>query len=180
MQRPLKYIFAILVIVPFVIFSVYLLFGKNQDGNYQMFDTIGNTLESAKVSDAPNAEISLSQSAAPIITYNQGAQEVDTMVEFKSMFTVTTENGTKNGAVEDDFALYLSDIRSVADLSVVEFLNTEQIEALEEIPAAFLYDKEKDILYFHQSGIFIIIVNVYSTDGSMAQYEFVLPVEVKE
>lgn len=180
MKKPLKYIFVMLMIVPVVLFSVHLLFGKSQSGDRLVFDTIGDVLESANVEDTPKADVTITRSDAPIIKYNQGTHEVDTSVNFKSMFTVVTSNGEKNGIAEDDFSLYLSDIRSVADLSVVEFLTTEQIEALEEIPAAFLYDKEKDILYFHQSGVFTVMVNVYGTDGTMAQYEFTLPVEAKE
>jgi len=180
LKKPIKYVFAILIIVPFVLFAVHFLYGKNESGNYQVFDVIGNILESADISDITDIEITIDHSRAPIIEYCEGAHQVNSMTEFKGMFTVTTENGTKNGKLEDDFALYLSDIRSASNLSVMEVLTTEQIEALEEIPAAFIYDQEKDILYFHQSGVFTVLLNVYGADGNMAQYEFLLPVEVKE
>lgn len=180
MNKPLKHIFSILVIVPLVLFSAYLLYGKNQNGDIQIFESFGTVLEASGEEEAPAADVMPGNPEAPVIKYNQGTHTVGSSTRFKAMFTVVTQNGTKNGTVEDDFSLYLSDVRNPADLSVVEFLTTGQIDALEEIPAAFLYDKEQDILHFHQSGIYTVMVNVYGADGSMAQYEFSIPVEAKE
>ena len=180
MKEPLKFIFAMLIIIPFVIFAIQFMFEKNENGNYKVFDSIGSILESADMSDITNVDITLNQPEVPIIKYCAGVKQINTMTEFKEMFTVTTENGTKNGKLEDDFALYLFDIRNVAGMSVVECLTIEQIESLEVIPSAFIYNQETDILFFNQSGIYTVIVDVYGSNGNLVQYEFLLPVEVKE
>lgn len=95
------------------------------------------------------------------------------------MFEVEYEDGTRIPLSEDDnTSIYLVDVRDSANNILVEKLTTEDIEVLEEIPAAFVYDKEQHILYFHQSGTFQVFIRVYTGSSQGVLYEFTIPVEV--
>ena len=82
-----------------------------------------------------------------------------------------------NGSVEEDFAIYLMDIRNMDGNSVLEVLSSAEIEDMEEIPATFIYDREQDILHIFGSGIYVVYVKVYGSSGGQVVYEFKLPVE---
>lgn len=176
MKKVLSYVFSVLAIVPIVIFSIGFLFNDNFNRYGELLDVVDST-EKTGVEIDLNEEIG--NANAPTLEYMQGPQEVGNCFVFKSVLQVTTETGIKNGTVEDDFAIYLSDIKSGAGTSVVEFLSKEQIESLEEIPAAFLYDQENDMLYCYKSGAYKVIIKVYGSNGTQVEYEFILPVEAE-
>lgn len=179
MKRVIAEIFLFVIVAIGVIFSIsYMLNGSIGSGK-GLFGGIGSSLEeSMDVAESDRITYTASTSDAPIAVYNSSSQTIGTNVPFKSLFTVITENGTKNGAVEDDFAIYLKDIRDASNNSVLLFLSTEEIEGLEEIPAKFIYDKETDQLYFNGIGTYDVIFNIYGSNGGMATYEFALPVEL--
>lgn len=114
----------------------------------------------------------------PVVKYSAGAQNVGEEAVFKDLFSVKKENGSfVNGSTEDGFALYLMDIRTASGNSVLATLTAEEIENLEEVTTAFIYDRENDILYFHGSGTYIVYIKVYGSSGGQKTYEFKLPVE---
>lgn len=180
MKKVISTLFALLLMGSVVIFSIAYIFNGAIAGGTGIFQGIGNILDTTatdKTTTLPTMNSSASTKTPPIIKYESSSHEVDSSIVFKSLFTVITENGEKNGVVEDDFVIYLSDIRSTADASVVEFLTTEQIEALKEIPVAFIYDIQTDTLYCHQSGVYKVLVKIYGNNGTQAEYEFSLPIE---
>lgn len=180
----LKQIILLLIVFSCVIFALYIYYSASINGKEGLFKGTGAYVEAIMDTEMENdndiecTEDTEEENDVPLLNYMYGTQTVGTSVKFKSLFTVTTKNGEKPGDVEDDFTLYLSDITDVSDNSVVEVLSTEMIENLEEIPAAFIYDKEQDILYFHKSGAFKVYVNVYNEKGYKTAYEFMIPVEV--
>lgn len=182
MKNIVKILFAFVITGIAVIFAIGYMFDGSIAGGNGLFQGIGNILSvstSNRTNTLPELQENMTIKAAPEVVYIGAARQVGESVQFKSMFTVKTENGEKNGTVEDDFAIYLSDIRSRADVSVIEFLTTEQIEALEEIPSAFIYDEETDTLYCFKSGVYTVYIKVYGSNGTQEEYEFLLPVEVQ-
>ena len=114
----------------------------------------------------------------PVLKYNHGAASSGEGLVFKDLFQVPKSNGTYvNGSVEDDFAIYLMDIRTMDGNSVLEVLSSAEIEDLEEVPAAFVYDREQDILHIFGSGTYVVYVKIYGSSGGQVVYEFKLPVE---
>jgi len=182
MKKVINVLFALLLMGIVVIFSIEYIFNGTIAGGNGIFQGIGNILNATTTDETytlPSLNSSASTKTPPIIKYVSSSHEVNSSIRFKSLFTVITENGEKNGTVEDDFTIYLSDIRNGAGVSVVEHLTTEQIEALEEIPAPFLYDTQTDTLHCHQSGVYVVSVKIYGSNGTLAEYEFQLPVEVR-
>lgn len=180
MKKAMKILFELLLMGIVVVFAIEYIFNGSIAGGNGIFQGIGNILDTTATNETttlPTMNSSVSTKTPPIMKYQSSSHEVDSSIVFKSLFTVITENGEKNGVVEDDFAIYLSDIRSEAEISVVEFLTTEQIEALKEIPAAFIYDTQTDILYCYQSGVYKVLVKIYGNNGTQAEYEFSLPIE---
>lgn len=183
MKDTLKHFFALLVIIPVVMFAIYFLYTGNVGNGHGLFAGIGNLLEGAVTGGDTDPALpdagAVTGTDAPLLKYSASTQEIDSSIRFKSLFTVITENGEKNGTTEDDFAIYLSDVRNSADVSVVEFLTSEEMDELEEIPAPFIYDEESDMLYCYKSGVFTVLVKVYGANGAQAVYEFLLPVEAQ-
>lgn len=181
MKKVINTLFVLLIMGIAVIFAINYIFNGPIAGGNGIFQGIGNVLNVTyddKTSTLPSINGSSSLRTAPVMKYSAVPYNTGGYVIFKSLFNVITENGEKNGTVEDDFTIYLSDIRSSADVSVVEFLTSEQINSLEEIPAAFLYDTQTDMLYFCQGGIYTVYVKIYGSNGTQAEYEFLMPVEI--
>ena len=115
----------------------------------------------------------------PIVSYDGGSLQQGEAIVFKSLFSVEQEDGRiVNGGIEDGFALYLTDIKSSAGKSVLEKMSTDDLSNMEEIPSAFVYDKELDMLYVFGSGDFTVMLKIYSDKGGMETYEFQLPIEL--
>lgn len=114
----------------------------------------------------------------PTVKYVGGARTVGDEIPFRELLQVCLSGGTfQSGQEENGFYLYFDDIRNEIGNSVVTYLKTEDVEALEEIPSPFIFDKEREILYFHKSGVFTMYIKVYMDNGSNTLYEVTLPVE---
>lgn len=179
----IKPFYSLLIMIGCVILVINVFFSATNSGGLKIFETSGSIFQPMLGSDEVKNEglnylESLESGYVPIVKYSSGVQRVGESVVFKSLMTVRKENGTNvSGSVEDDFALYLMDIKSQAGESVLETLSSEEIAELEEIPASFVYDKEQDKLYFFGSGIYIVYVKIYGSSGGLETYEFQLPVE---
>mgnify|MGYP003301527749 FL=1 len=57
-------------------------------------------------------------------------------------------------------------------------MSTDDLANMEELPSAFVYDKELDMLYVFGSGTYTVSVKIYFDVGGMETYEFKLPVEL--
>jgi len=166
-----------LACVSFVIGVFFLAPINNGTG---IFQGSGNMyapmLDESKKTDA--GELLENEKYIPEIVYNAGSQKIGTNTIFKELLSVKLKSGEYvSGTKEEEFAIYLADITDEYGNTVLETLNTEEIEQLEEIPAPFVYNKEEDRLYFYSSGIYIIKIHVYGTNGEMEAKEFLLPIE---
>lgn len=170
----MKHIKDILIMCACVMFVIYVFFSANYNGGEGVFENTGNIyapmMEDEELThdrlDYIGEEV---DSYVPEIKYNSGAKQVGDCVTFKELFLVH---------IEDDYALYLSDIKNQSGNSVLERLSSEDLEDMDEIPAPFVYDKEKDLLYIFGSGIYSVEIKVYGSNGRVEVYEFNLPVEV--
>lgn len=170
----MEHIKDILIMCACVSFVVYVFFAANYNGGVGVFENAGNIyapmMEDEEVVhdglDYIGEEVN---SYVPEIKYNSGAKQVGDCVAFKELFLVRTE---------EDYALYLIDIKNQSGNSVLECLSSEDLEDMDEIPAPFVYDKEKDLLYIFGSGIYTVEIKVYGSNGEVGCYEFNLPVEV--
>ncbi len=166
----------------FVVFCVGYIWTGQIGAGKGLAGGIGDVLEDVEkqdlrsethllLNDVVNAKI-------PVVKYVGGTKQVGEFVAFKEMVEVCLfgESFT-NGAEEKGFYIYFGDIQDEKGNSVVVSLKTEEIEALEEIPAAFIFDREKGILYFHKSGIFMMHLMIYTEDEIGTDYECMLPVE---
>lgn len=181
MKKIVNTLFALLIMGMMVTFAIGYIFSGSIAGGNGIFEGIGSILDSVssnKTRTLPTMDNSLSSGTAPILKYSSVPYSIGSCVTFKSLFTVITDNGEKNGSEEDDFKIYLSDIRSHTDNSVVQFVTTEQIITMEEIPAPFLYDTQTDMLYCFESGIYTVYVKIYGNNGTYAEYEFLMPIEI--
>lgn len=115
----------------------------------------------------------------PNVRYIGGTRNVGDLVHFKELIEVCLSGGNYQlGTVEEGFYVYFEDIRDNYGNSIVTYLDTEEIEALEEIPTAFIFDKKREELHFHKSGTFLMYINVYTENRSCTTYECKLPVEI--
>ena len=114
----------------------------------------------------------------PVVKYVASAQTTGSSIRFKEQFEVTKEDGSVvKGSVEDEFAIYLLDIKNMAGESVLLRMTEDEIAREEEIPASFVYEAEEDILYCFENGIYTASIKVYGANGGQKTYEFMLPVD---
>lgn len=171
-----------------MLFVVGVYFSGAANGGMGVFEKAGETYDS--MIDTENIGTNgldyiggagAGQSDAPVMKYASGVRNVGEVVTFKNLLKVQLSNGNEvSGSTENGFAIYLVDIRSAEGNSEMLIMSAQDIEDLEEIPAAFLYDKENDQLHLHKSGTYTVIVKIYGSSGVSAVYEFKLPVEVAQ
>lgn len=184
MKNVFVQIFIMVFTIIFVLFGInYLYHGKIGNGE-GFFEGIGSvmsgTTETPIVSDGINALEDAAYGTPPAVQYVGGAREVGEVVNFKELFEISMDGTSFTAATnENGFAFYFYDVTDLGGTSVVEKLTTEQIEALEEIPAAFIYDTQLSELHFHQNGTYSILVRVYTESGAQYLYECVIPVEAE-
>lgn len=182
MKRIVVIIFSFVIVSISVIFAIEYMFHGNLFGGEGLFQGIGNVLNATtdiKDDSIPQMEGNVLQKDTPVVEYVGDSYEVDSVLQFKSLFEVTLDTGTQNGSEESGFSIYLSDIKTKDKVSVLEFCSADQIEEMEEIPAPFIYDKETDSLYLYKSGSYLVYFKIYDDSGSVTEYVFTLPVEMK-
>ena len=178
----IKQFYPILIMCACVSFVVYVFFSADYNGGKGVFENAGNVY-APMIEDDELKYDGLTyigdevNSYVPEVKYNAGAKQVGDCIRFKELFLVKREDGSwVAGNTEDDYALYLIDITRTGN-SVLEYMSYEEIENMEEIPAAFVYDKENDLLYIYGSGIYTVKIKVYGNSGASKVFEFQLPVE---
>ena len=169
----IRQFYPLLIMCACVSFVIYVFFSANYNGGKGVFENTGNIyapmIEDDELKyDGLNYIGEEVNRYVPEIKYNSGVKQVGDIVTFKELFLVNKE---------DEFALYLIDITQSGN-SVLEFLSSEELEDMEEIPAPFVYDKEHDLLYIFGSGTYKVKIKIYGSSGAIEEYEFNLPVEI--
>lgn len=182
MKNIIMQIIMIVLTIVFVLFAVDYFFHGPVGEKTGFFGGSGAVLEGFSdkqiVSNGIEALTNSVNTSIPTLKYTGGTRYVGETVHFRELFQIAL-NGIdfQDATVEDGYALYFYNIMDLFGNPVVIELETEEINALEEIPAAFIYDTENDTLHFHKSGTFTIIVNVYLETGAQFLFECLLPVE---
>ena len=180
-----KQFYPLLIMLGCISFVLWIFFSAEVFGGEGVFLGTGNVfspmLETDELkNDGLDYVGSFASGYVPVVKYMGGAQVVGTSMSFKDMFSVKNASGNfVSGSTEDDFAIYLLDIKGQAGNSVLTRLSSEFIGQMQEIPSPFVYDREQGILYFYGSGIYTVQVKIYGNSGSQSTYEFQLPVEVR-
>lgn len=153
----------------FVIFAIGIYFSNNNG----IFKNIGDKLlgvhQEAQIVDITEMVSGTEVAEEPVLKYYGSARKVGEVVPLSSLFEM---------AGSEDLIINLKGIQNKSGNNVVEFLKTEEIESMEEISSAFIYDIEQKLLYFHKSGIYNGTIEVYTEHGNRYYYEFLMPVEV--
>lgn len=102
----------------------------------------------------------------PRLVYAGGSLQKETQVVWKDLFLVSDAAAV----------IRLTDILDKDGNSRLLFLDSKSIEAMDEIPSAFIYEKEHDILHIYDRGIYQMKLTVYVQGGAF-DYELFIPVE---
>lgn len=182
MKGVIRDIFLVILAAIGLLFLVMVYF-VGLEGEGGIFTTlgssVGNTTAETNIVDMADQIEIVNTMEIPTVHYIGGTRKVGDVTALKALFKAEYEDGTIVKLSEaTNLKVVLKDVRDKEDNLVVIKLSTEDIEALEDIPTAFVYDKEQDILYFHKSGIFTVYIRLYSETGSGVLYQFSIPVEV--
>lgn len=181
MKKTLKEYFSVIIAVVGVFFAVAVYFGTGGMENGLFADT-GEALAGSDdrqiLSNVPEGAVPTDMDI-PLVKYAGGAWTVGTSADFRELFRFIFEDGRSiSGKDAENYTMYFKDVTDMSGNSVCEKLQTKDIESMEEIPSAFVFDKETKHLYFHKSGKFMMYVRVYYSADTYVDYEFAVPVEV--
>ena len=101
---------------------------------------------------------------------NQRADDLPAGYVFETLFELDTDSTT---------ALYLVDVKASNNSSVLTRLSTESIKSLDQLPSAAIYDSEQHRLYFHNSGIYTLLIRLYYDHRPGILFECQIPVEAR-
>lgn len=176
--------YPLVIAVSCVLFVIWIFFSAGMSDGSGVFEVSGSLFKSAvdtgmlKNDGVRFVENEVS-GYVPLVRYAGGARTSGEILVFKELLQVRKEDGSwVSGSMEDDFTIYLMDIRNQRGNSAMLRMTEEEIAGLEDIPVLFLYEKESDLLCCYSHGIYTVIVKIYAANGGMAVYEFKLPVEV--
>jgi len=166
MKETIKHYFPLVLTVLCTIFATYILFHS--------FSAIGKifsniTLKNNQTLVSQQLEES-SGISLPAPKYIGGTLTTEEPIVFHDLFSI--------GASEES-AIYLVDIKKNGNTSVLTSLSTSNIDKLEDIPSAAIYDKEKQLLYFYSSGIYTFYIRLYYKHYPGILFECQVPVEMR-
>ena len=177
-----KTFYQMLIMLACVVFVIGVFFCVFVYEKNNVFEGVGilykPMLKEEVVSDGISYMNAYVSKFVPTIKYDGGVQLQGSFIPLKRQFEVLKEDGSVvRGDIEDEFSIYLLDIKNQRGDSVLAQMTTEEIADIEEIPTAFIYEKEQDRLYCFETGIYIVTIKVYGANGSQDIYEFQFPVE---
>ena len=183
MKNVLKYYFPLLLTVLCVFFILQILFWNISEPSANMFTSIGERLGNIKQTDnttmVAKKEGAKPQTPLPSITYSGGTLTSGTAVSFPKLFTLTYADGsTASPAASTTAAVYLSDIRNTEQTPVLTRLSSKEIQTLEELPSAVVYDTDRQLLYFYQNGIYSLSLQFFVDGEDGVYFACQIPVEV--
>ena len=170
MKETLKPIFLIIIATLCLLFSLFL-FSHVESLSAILLAHNKNNISSLSPNDSD-----ITHTLSLNLKYYGGTLSIGEEVTFSSLFNLeTSPNFSLSNPSNIQF--HLLDIRNTSGQSALSFLNSEEIEALEEIPSSAVYDKTNDLLIFFQSGIYTVHLRLYYDNKPGNLYEFTLPVE---
>ena len=171
LQDFIRPLYSVLILCASVSFVIYVFFYAGYLGGEGVFETTGKLYEPMFEKEDSQTNLLELLEDVPVseiqIKYNSSVQKVGDCLKFRELFLIESE---------EEAVLYLLDVKQNGK-SVLERMTSEDLEALEEIPASFVYDSEKDLLYIFASGIYTVEIKVYNRSGNAQIYEMSIPVE---
>ncbi len=183
MKEQVKKFFPILIAALGVVFAVAVYFTGTVGTGNGLYSELGAAITGI-TGDRVISNVQAAESTVPVevpgIKYNAGAKTVGDAAGIRELFLFSYSDGRMvSGADEESIVIYLMDIEDSTQGSVLEKYTTEEIGAMEEVSAPFIYDVQKNILYFHKRGSFKMKIKVYYDANTSVEYEFLFPVEAR-
>lgn len=153
-----------------ILFSIFPLIGESFTGITQKDYT---------TTVAQNMKAQLAE-PLPTLKYAGATLTVGDANAFEDLFLIQFSDGTTAPLEElSDTSLYLVDIKLPNDTSVLSRLSSTDIDTLEAVPSAAIYDTEQQLLYFHKHGIYTFYIRLYYKHRPGILYECQVPVETR-
>lgn len=176
MKETIKHYFPLLLTALCAVFSISFLFSSFSDVGYS-FSNI--TQKDYVTSVAKQAEAQLN-APFPTPKYIGNTLNVGDAYSFENLFLLEFSDGTTTKIKEQSgTSLYLVDIKLHNDDSVLTELSSADIDHLEMIPSAVIYDTENHLLYFHNHGIYKFYIRLYYNHRPGVLFECLVPVETR-
>lgn len=176
MKDVIKHFFPLTLTILCAIFAIHIfLYSFTDIGN--IFSDVTQQHLSSSVIEQINAK---PESPIPTPKYIGKTLHVGTPTAFDDLFVLELADHTIT-TVEDlpNTALYLVDVTSSNGVSLLTELSSSDIDNMEEIPSAVIYDKENRLLYFYRSGVYTLHIRLYFNHQSGVLFECQIPVEAR-
>lgn len=182
MKESLKHFFPLILTILCTLFGITILFKGFH--TYGVFFDIGSPFSRLE-QNHPSTTIanqldSLENDAIPSLVYIGNALTIGNANSLSDLFVLKTVTGELSSFQNlSNAALYLVDIKSAKGFSILTRLSSAEINELEELPSVAIYDRDKSLLYFHQSGIYTLYLRLYYNQQPGVLFECRIPVETR-
>ena len=176
MKESIKHFFPLILTILCTLSGIYLLLYS--------FSNIGNAFSnlSQKHPSTSIAEKLASQqnTSFPNLIYVGKTLTVGKPNLLSDLFSIKTSADTSSArSTHTDTKLYLVDAKSAKGTSLLTTLSSSEIENMEEIPSAVIYDPNEQLVYFYKSGIYTLSLRLYYGPHAGVLFECQIPVEVR-
>lgn len=183
MKNLIKHYFPLILTVLCAFFAIGIFFHRFTNSPYDIFTSIGSSFSDVKQKDnlstVVQKEEAQPKAPLPSILYTGGTLTVGNVFPFQELFTLLFSDGTTTSpSAITTAALYLNDIQTLDGVSVLTQFSSHEIETFEELPSAVVYDKEKKVLYFYQTGTYKLSLHFFPDGEDGIFFECMIPVEV--
>lgn len=183
MKEVIKHYFPLILTVLCAMYGLLIFFHGFTNSQNGIFSDIGTYFSDGTQKDNLTyvANQMGAQEKAPLPTpkYIGNTITVGEAVSFDKLFTLEFTDGTLSTVEETPTAaLYLVDVTHSNGTSVLMKLSSADVENLEELSTAAVYDTDNRLLYFHSSGIYTLYIRLYFNYQSGVLFQCQIPVEV--
>ena len=176
MKETIKLYFPLALTALCAVFAISILFAKHSS----LQEMLSKLTSPDYSSTVANELYQLTSGPLPTLKYTATTLTVGDANHFKELFSRVFSDGNETPFhTYQNAALYLVDVKNSSGTSILTKLSTPEIDALESLPSAAIYDTEKQLLYFHKSGSYTLYIRFYFEDRSGILYECQIPVETR-
>ena len=162
------------VITVFIIAFVYT--GITYGGKTGIWGVLSNisTKEQAdtQIHEVPDDLDDMSQNVLPDVSMKNLVYKSHTDISFLGMFTITKNGVTYDGTEEEqgNFKITLNSVINKYGKDVLTEMTKEDYDSAEEVFWEMIYDKDADVLYFINTGVYELNVTVQSEGSDKTKY----------
>lgn len=161
----------------------FLFVGFVYNGNTGIFEIVGDVpseeITDTQIHETPEEMETLLQAPMPEIKAQDRVYKTQEQIIVAPIFTVIKDNVTYSGTqgAEGGFTLNLTGVTRQDGSEVMEEMTVEEFENMEEITFSCIYDRQKDILLFVQSGVYKLHITCRLSNGATGRFVVTIPVE---